>query len=638
MEIPVSSPPDAAGAVLAGLDADQHAAVTAAPGIVIVRAGAGSGKTTVLTRRIAWRAHSETGPAERTLAITFTRQAATEMRTRLAGLGLDSQPTVSTFHALGLRLLTRHAEDNRRPRPVVVNNRLALLRKVLGGTGAQDHAAVIADALDLAAVRMATGPGLAASLAAAGTTRILTPEEFAAVRERYEAEKRARRVVDTNDLIGLVVAAAEQDPRFRWSVRHQFRHVCVDEAQDMNPLQYEMLRLIVGEEPDLFVVGDPHQAIYGFNGADRTLFEDLPGMTGGATVLTLPRNYRCSPEVVEAATRLLRTGGEEIEAVSCRPPGRPVAFRPCDDDDAEAATVAEEIVRMRNACGTWDLLAVLVRVNALAETLAAALERRGIPVRSSRRGPDWSAAVAQATSLTSRSSLAAWSSDVLDLGGAEPGEAIRDIAELLRRYLDENRVGTVDGRSFSAWLAWATDERDVHGVEVMTFHAAKGRQWWGVVIAGAETGMLPHSSARSAEARSEEARLGYVAFTRAAEQLVVTWAARRGKQKRTRSPLLPVSATRVLTPQGPPAEVRETAARARGVDPVVEALRGWRARTALRSRLEPAGILDDARIAEIARLRPATSEGIAAITDPLFAARHSAAILAVIDSAGTGPA
>ena len=148
------------------------------------------------------------------------------------------------------------------------------------------------------------------------------------------------------------------------SMRHQFRHVSVDEAQDMNPLQYEFLRLLVGDEPDVFVVGDPNQAIYGFNGADNTLFDELPGLGAGARVVTLPSNYRCTPQVVDAASRLLRNGGQEIEAVSRRPNGRAVAFVGCENEFAERNVIARELRRMRDACGTWNLLAVLVRVNA----------------------------------------------------------------------------------------------------------------------------------------------------------------------------------------------------------------------------------------------------------------------------------
>jgi DNA helicase-2/ATP-dependent DNA helicase PcrA len=351
-------------------------------------------------------------------------------------------------------------------------------------------------------------------------------------------------------------------------------------------------------------------------------------------VVTLPSNYRCTPQVVEAATRLLRNAGQQVEAVSCRPNGGPVAFAACDDEMDELRTVATELTRMQRTCGTWNQLAVLVRVNALADTVRTFLEACGIPVRSGRRGPDWSAAVAQATSLSSRDALSIWSSDVLDSGDYAPGSAEHDLAGYVRRFLDENRGGGVDGRAFGSWLLTSADQQDVSGVEVMTFHAAKGREWWGVVVAAAETGYLPHSSARTVPQKAQEARLGYVALTRAATDLVVTWAATRRGRSRTRSSWLPVEAERRLSQQGPPPAIRERAREAEQRDPLADALREWREAVARRSGLSANGILTDRHIKEIVRTRPATVRELADVIDMAFATRHGESILAVVSSAG----
>ena len=188
------------------------------------------------------------------------------------------------------------------------------------------------------------------------------------------------------------------------------------------------------------------------NGADNTLFDELPGLGAGARVVTLPSNYRCTPQVVDAASRLLRNGGQEIEAVSRRPNGRAVAFVGCENEFAERNVIARELRRMRDACGTWNLLAVLVRVNAVADDISEFLAAQGIPVRSGRRGPEWSAAIAQATSLTSRETLGIWSSDVLDSGDYDPSNPEYEIASRVREFLDDNRSGTIDGRAFGSWL------------------------------------------------------------------------------------------------------------------------------------------------------------------------------------------
>ena len=631
---PDDSAPATAEDIVRGLDPDQLSAVTAPVGVVVVRAGAGSGKTTVLTRRIAWRVASGTASPDHTLAITFTRQAATEMRTRLRRFGIDGQPSVHTFHALGLRLLTQRASDTGRQKPLVATDRNALLRTAVGKDVKQASLPRLASAIDHATVRLMTQRAIEDALAASGLHREMKSDEFRSAVQKYDALKRRRGVVDTNDLISHVVRDAREDRRFLASIRHQFRHVSVDEAQDMNPLQYEFLRFLLDDPADLFVVGDPNQAIYGFNGADSTLFDELPGLGTGAHVVTLPSNYRCTPQVVDAATRLLRNAGQQVEAVSCRPNGSPVAFAACDDEMDELRTVAVELTRMQRTCGTWNQLAVLVRVNALADTVRTFLEACGIPVRSGRRGPDWSAAVAQATSLSSRDALSIWSSDVLDSGDYAPGSAEHDLAGYVRRFLDENRGGGVDGRAFGSWLLTSADQQDVSGVEVMTFHAAKGREWWGVVVAAAETGYLPHSSARTVPQKAEEARLGYVALTRAATDLVVTWAATRRGRSRSRSSWLPVEAERRLSQQGPPPAIRERAREAEQRDPLADALREWREAVARRSGLSANGILTDRHIKEIVRTRPATVRELADVIDMAFATRHGESILAVVSSAG----
>jgi len=204
----------------------------------------------------------------------------------------------------------------------------------------------------------------------------------------------------------------------------------------------------------------------------------------------------------------------------------------------------------------------------------------------------------------------------------------------VRRFLDENRGGGVDGRAFGSWLLTSADQQDVSGVEVMTFHAAKGREWWGVVVAAAETGYLPHSSARTVPQKAEEARLGYVALTRAATDLVVTWAVTRRGRSRTRSSWLPVEAERRLSQQGPPPAIRERAREAEQRDPLADALREWREAVARRSGLSANGILTDRHIKEIVRTRPATVRELADVIDMAFATRHGESILAVVSSAG----
>ena len=619
--------------VLAGLDAEQRAAVTAPIGIVVVRAGAGSGKTTVLTRRIAWRTLSGTADIEKTLAITFTRHAATEMRTRLNRFNLDGHPTIGTFHAIARRLMLQNLEDRNRRAPVIVNNRSSLMSSCMGDDAKHGGVTDMLAAIDWAHAHMIAPDAAASALASAGMKVPLPALRFTEVVKTYEQTKRKRGVIDLNDFMTSVVHEAAKDPRFAESMRFQFRHISVDEAQDMNPLQYAFLKALLPASPDLFLVGDPNQAIYGFNGADKDLFDSLPGLTTGANVVSLPSNYRCTPEIVAMAVDSLARDGQIANAVSQRPSGAVVQLERCANEISERQLINKLVTRAHSSGRTWSDIAVLVRVNAVADGIRDQLVAAGIPVRSSRKGGAWARAVAAATSLTGRDDLSTWAADILDTGEYAADDADFQIALLVREFLDLHRSGTVDGRTFGSWLATSADIAETDGVEVLTFHSAKGREWQYVIVAGMEKGLLPHRSSRTGAARSEEARLAYVALTRAADELVVTWTDQRDSKTSGPSPFLPTVTTAVPVVDAPPEELRRIARQNVRTDSVEVALEEWRQQKARASRIEPSGVLTTAQLRHLVRDRPTTEEDIAATTDIIFARRYAAELLAVIDSA-----
>ena len=629
------SPESAAApdAVLAGLDAQQREAVTAPVGIVVVRAGAGSGKTTVLTRRIAWRALNGTADIERSLAITFTRQAATEMRTRLAAFDLDGRPTIGTFHAVARRIMVQHLEDRGKKVPVIVNNRSSLVSACMGEDARKGGVNDMMNAIDWAHARMIHPAKAAQALVDAGLNVPLGNARFTHVFDEYEKTKRKRGVVDLNDFLTYVVTEAERDPRLAESVRFQFRHISVDEAQDMNPLQYAFLKTLLPASADVFLVGDPNQAIYGFNGADKDLFDSLPGMPGGATVVSLPSNYRCTPEIVAMAVNTLAKDNQVAEAVSRRPSGTVVQLERCADETAERALITKAVMRAKGNQRAWSDIAVLVRVNALADAIREDLAALGIPIRSSRRGGAWGRAVAAATALTGRESLGTWAADILDTGEYTADDADFVVAKLVRDFLDANRSGSVDGRAFGSWLVTSADITETEGVEVLTFHAAKGREWSMVIVAGMEKGLLPHRSARTAMAKSEEARLAYVALTRAADDLVVTWTDRRETRPTGPSPLLPTVHTAAHVAHEPPKEFRTLTRRAPSVDPVMKAIDTWRTKQARAARIHPDGVLTKRQMKLLVRDTPSTEDELAELTDVVFAKRYGAELIDVISSA-----
>lgn len=615
--------------VLIGLDADQRTAVTAPTGIIVVRAGAGSGKTTVLTRRIAWRALSDTADINRTLAITFTRQAATEMRARLSQFDLDGRPTIGTFHAIARRLMMQYFQDKGKTAPLIINNRTSVLSVSMGADARKGGLQDILAAIDWAHGHMCSPQQSVEKMTRAGLTIPLGPDRFVEVFEAYEKTKKKRGVVDLNDFLTFVVHEARRDQRYIESVNFQYKHLSVDEAQDMNPLQFEFLKVLSGTSPDLFLVGDPNQAIYGFNGADKTLFDELPGIGSPAQVISLPSNYRCSPEIVAFAVDTLAGQGQPTEAFSRRPSGTPVDLRRFPTEVQELQHIVRT-VSVEQSSESLNAIAVLCRTNVVAEKIRTALIDAGLPVRSAHRGGEWARAVAIATDLTGRDSLSTWAADVLDLGEYTEQESDYQVALLVRQFLDDNRTGSVDGRAFGSWLATTADVTESDGVEVLTFHAAKGREWPHVIVAACEKGLLPHRSARGASARAEEARLAYVAFTRAAHRLTVTWTDHRESRSSGPSPFLPSLTTATPTFDPPTPEFRERRTSITAKNPIEEAIRAWRTSKARNMRVDPDAVLSQRQMVALIRSMPQSHAEIEEITDPVFAHRYGQEILSII--------
>ena len=186
---------------------------------------------------------------------------------------------------------------------------------------------------------------------------------------RYEAERTRRRLLDFDDLIVACADALAGDSEFADSIRWRSRHLFVDEMQDVNPAQFRLLTALLSDDPDLFVVGDPNQSVYGFNGADPTLLDRLPEILRGTKIIRLDENHRCTPQVVAVATEVLRDAGGAAAARWCRP-ARPGSTEPVPrvvshaTDDDEAAWAARQAKLSRLPGRRWSSIAVLTRTNA----------------------------------------------------------------------------------------------------------------------------------------------------------------------------------------------------------------------------------------------------------------------------------
>ena len=612
--------------LLAGLDADQREAVMSPAMPLAVLATAGAGKTGVLTRRIARRLLDGTADAEHVLALTFTRQAAGELVRRLQAFGFRERIQVGTFHGVALRVLQQRWDDLGKPRPKLVTDKIRIVETLDSRLKRQGAAEVVAE-IEWARSRAIAPRNYIEQASAQRRNPTLAFDRIAELFEAYRTEKSKRRVIDFDDLLELCHREIQSDATFAAVQQWRFRHLFVDEFQDINPLQFRLLEQWRARRSDLCIVGDPNQAIYGWNGADPTLCRDIETTYPGVSIIRLNTNYRSSPEVIEAARAII---GESVADVrSAKPSATPIEIHRFADEAAEADGIASIVQAARRPGQAWTSVAVLARTNAQLPPIAAELARRGIPTSrpaTTRVDP----AVAEA---------------LRDLQGDNPADVRDWLADLLDRChdpdLDTKTLSALTGliQEASELIAiessiTASDLRnelaaDGDGVRLVTFHAAKGLEWDTVVVAGMERGLVPHASATNRDSVDEETRLLYVATTRATRRLVYTLAQRRDGKSRQRfeSPFL--AALHPLA-SGEPIAAPPPRERARAKPPT-EPLVEWRTRRAQAVGVPADAILPADALARLLIDRPTTQDGLAVIVGQLAARRFGTEILPLLN-------
>jgi len=648
------------GALLGDLDDEQREAVTTDAEPLAVIAPAGSGKTRVLTRRIAWQAHAGRIDPTGVLAVTFTRKAATELRARLGRLGIGEAVTAGTFHAIALAQVQRHAEHRRRPMPTLLPSKATVLARLLPGRRDADRLAraAVAAEIEWARARRLDPERYAVAAATAGRDPGRPLEEVARLMAAYEREKRKAGLVDFDDLIDLAadsMAPDQGDEAFAAAQRWRFRHLFVDEFQDVTPAQMRLLVAWLGDRRSLVVVGDPDQSIYGFAGADGGYLERFAEHFPGGRTVTLARNYRSSPQIVAASRAVLRTP-RPVRAMA--PDGPLPEVHAADDEQAEAQLVARLCLQARRPGRPWRSVAVLFRTNAQSVAFERALGAAGIPYRL-RGGPGFLERpevragldeLARSARLAPGRPFASLLVDLERMSAQRPEEWREHLEQLValgEEYLALAGPGaTVAG--FRAHLSTALRQEAVgterDGVDLATFHRAKGLEWDVVMVTGMEQGLVPiaHATGRP-EDLAEERRLGYVALSRARERLVCTWARRRslGSRVAARRPseLLAALEAAGRPRAGGPVRARRPARPVLpdgDLDPRTRALLAdlvaWR-RAAARAAQVPAYVIFDNRTLEaVARRRPADRAQLAACpgVGPVKLERHAAAVLAIV--------
>ncbi|MDN5857453.1 MAG: ATP-dependent DNA helicase UvrD2 [Pseudonocardia sp.] len=667
-----------------GLDSEQLAAVTAPRGPVCVLAGAGTGKTRTITRRIAHLTATGHVAAGQVLAVTFTARAAGEMRTRLRGLGVGGVQA-RTFHAAALRQLRYFW-----PRVVggppwqLIEGKLRAVNQAASMLGLPTDAPTLRDLageIEWAKASLVTPDTYPA--AAALRDPPLPADQVSAVYAQYEELKLRAEVLDFDDLLLHVAAALEDDAVIAQEFRDRYRCFVVDEYQDVTPLQQRVLDAWLGERDDLTVVGDPNQTIYTFAGATAAHLLGFPRRYPGATLVRLHRDYRSTPQVVSVANRLIgrarhRPAGSRTPLEGQLPPGPDPGFAEWDDEPAEAAAAAAKIRRLIADGTPAGEIAVLYRVNAQSEVYERALTEAGVPyqVRGGERffqrpeirramsairtaqvsGPlvDAVRAVLAPIGLTPEppggaAQRAQWESLLAVVELAEELVAVEPAADL-RRFATELHV-----------RADAAHPPTVQGVTLASLHAAKGLEWDVVFLVGLAEGTLPIQHADGDDAAiEEERRLLYVGITRARRVLHLSWALSRGpggSRKRRRSRFL-----HALVPEhhrssresrdsgrgrakprcrvcGAPLVGTEAALLRRCTGcpsdldvELLERLRHWRGTEAAQQQVPAFVVFSDATLAAIAEQRPADRAALVAI--PGIGARkidrYGQAVLALV--------
>jgi DNA helicase-2/ATP-dependent DNA helicase PcrA len=669
-----------------GLDDEQRAAVTAPRGPVCVLAGAGTGKTRTITRRIAHLVAAGHVAPSQVLAVTFTARAAGEMRTRLRSLGVGGVQA-RTFHAASLRQLRYFW-----PR-VVGGDQWQLLEgklRVVGQAAARVKAGTDAASLrdfageiEWAKASLITAEAYAGEVARRSRDTPGPAEQVAAVYAGYEALKNRAEMLDFDDLLLHTAAALEEHAGVAEEFHERYRCFVVDEYQDVTPLQQRVLDAWLGERDDLTVVGDANQTIYTFAGATPRHLLDFPRRFPEAVVVRLQRDYRSTPQVVSCANTLIgaargRVAGSRLALIGQLPPGPEPDFTEYDDEPAEAAAVATQITRLIDAGSSPAEIAVLFRINAQSQVYEQALTDVGVPfqVRGGERffsRPEVRKAMsvlrtAGATSLPLVDAVRAVLAPVgLTLeppaGAAQRAqwESLLALVELAEELVADEP--DADLRRFAVELETRADAAHpptVQGVTLASLHAAKGLEWDVVFLVGLADGTLPIQHADGDDAAiEEERRLLYVGVTRARRRLSLSWALSRqpgGARRRRRSRFLhglipethPASRVAATSNGGTKPRCRVCGSPLLGTDAMklrrcsdcpsdvdtelLDRLRGWRADEAKGQQVPAYVVFTDATLTAIAEHRPADSAALVSI--PGIGARkldrYGPAVLALV--------
>ncbi len=556
----------------------QEKAIGHYKGPCLVLAGPGTGKTLTLTRRISRLVNYRKVDPESILAITFTNKAAEEMKTRIATQFDNGSKTrgtyITTFHSFGLSLLRKHAEwFGRTPEFAVFGDREReyLLRQLTGKKSNEIPGIINEIGLKKISMRVSSNPG---------------DSELVRLYNDYEEILKKENAFDLDDLILCAVRLLKENKEAGESVRNRYPWMCIDEYQDINLCQYHLIReLAPGRDSNLFVIGDPDQAIYGFRGADSNFIQNFKRDYPGVAIYKLDKSYRCTNTVLEASSQVLNSGAIPLKGIYR---GVAIQIREYFTEKSEAEFVARTIesimggtrffsIDSRVADGTGEDeavsfgdFAVLFRISRMAPNIVKAMNDHGLPYQLAGEEPFFKkepiSTIVDILRLTAtpRNSILAKRLNEKGAKGLSPSllakiragdtptveECILEIAEKCLSDTDFTAVDTWDrflsiarqyGRDISSFLSLMqlgagadTINKSADQVALMTLHAAKGLEFSYVFIIGCEDGILPYTfQHRDEPDMEEEKRLLYVGMTRAKKMLFLSHSKKRNLYGRT---------------------------------------------------------------------------------------------------------
>src|SRR5580765_6659375 len=592
------------------LNAEQRRAVEAVCGPICILAGAGSGKTTTITHRVANQVASGAFAPSQILAVTFTDKAAGEMRSRLELLGVTGV-RASTFHSAALSQLRYFRPDAvgkiLASKTLLVYNLVRRLPAPFKFRAAGDFATEI----EWARNRRIPPSRYRDSLD--GHAPPVPDDVMHRVYEQYELVKREQGVMDFEDLLERAIAAFDDD-HVASEFRERYHAFTVDEYQDVNLLQQTLLDAWLGPRDDLCVVGDDYQSIYGFTGATPDYLLGVPARFPNAAVIRLEANYRSTPEVLELANRLVpKLGGAEKTLRPVRPAGPEPDVRPFATPEAEAEHLVE---RIRGAGCPLEEIAILCRTHARLADFEAVLADAGIPHQgasllardAARRVLRTLEPSAPAEQVRQIALDLGWLPHPPDKLGEREQTRQSDLARLVRLAEETGGAGAEFRAELEVRYGDGGDAR--RGVHLLTYHGAKGLEFELVLLPRLGEKELPSKRARTAGEIEEERRLLYVGLTRAKQGLAISWV---GKPSRFLAELTPEAAV-AEPPEG------------------FEALKAWRLGRARKDDVPAYVVFHNSTLEEIAGRRPRSLAELAAVpgVGPAKLERYGEDVLAAL--------